>query len=107
MRERRRRSQQDLIRCQRRVRVQPAGGHAYSTTDPNFPGGGEATYEGATVARAGTTYYDRRTVEIGVTWEANQVDVTWAALGHDVGNITRPRSATCAPTKGALYATDQ
>ena len=77
----------------------PLAATAYSTTDPNFPGGGKATYEGSTIARAGTTYYEG-TIEIGVTWAAN-VD-TAANVGIITASIEDLRT-----DKGVLYATEK
>ena len=54
----------------------------YSTADPNFPGGGNATYSGKTIARDATnnTYYQGN-IRFDVTWEPN---VSNAA---DVGDL--------------------
>ena len=77
----------------------PLAATAYSTTDPNFPGGGTASYEGSTIARGGTTYYEGD-IKIGVTWAAN-VD-TATNVGIITASIENLRT-----DKGALFATDK
>ena len=55
----------------------------YTTADPNFPGGGSASYNGETVARDATTNtYYQGNIRLDVTWEAN---VSNAADVGDVG----------------------
>ncbi len=79
----------------------PLEATAYSLNDPNFPGGGEATYEGTTIARSNTagdninTYYEG-SITIGVTWASN---VDTAA---NVGNITA-QIENLRTSKGAAY----
>ena len=81
----------------------PLDATAYGTTDPNFPGGGKATYLGATIARVDqsdtpanmNTYYEG-TITIGVTWAPN-VD-----SADNVGNIAASIS-NLRDDDGALY----
>ena len=83
----------------------PLAATTYAVNDPNYPGGGSATYEGTTIARGNdsdNTYYEGN-IGIDVTWTAiAQADGTPETnVGTIAASINDLRNS-----KGALYMND-
>ena len=76
----------------------PLTASTYSPQDPNFPGGGEASYEGATIARDESNNYYEGSITVNVTWAAN---VGTGTTATNVGNITA--AINNLRSNGALY----
>ena len=78
----------------------------YSPRDPNFPAGGNASYEGATIARDESNNYYEGSITIDVTWAAN---VGTGNTSSNVGTVTalinNLRSDGALYTNGAANGT--
>ena len=70
----------------------------YSPQDPNFPAGGEASYEGATIARDESNNYYEGSITIDITWAAN---VGTGTTSSNVGTVTA--LINNLRSNGALY----
>ena len=70
----------------------------YSPQDPNFPAGGEASYQGATIARDESSNSYEGSITIDATWAANVgTGTTSSNVGTVTGVVDNLRS------NGALY----
>ena len=83
----------------------PLAATKYAVNDPNYPGGGKATYEGTTIARgadAANTYYEG-SITLDVTWTAiaaadGTPNTTVGSIAASINNLRND--------KGALYMND-
>ena len=83
----------------------PLPATTYSTTDPTFPGGGEATYEGTTIARS-TNTADSAGVKPNTYFEGDiKLVVTWATNVSTAGNVGTLTASVSdlRDSKGNLY----